>query len=190
MKLQSKRTGALYGRIRESIESARSSVARSVNTTQVAANSLTGREIVEEEKKGKARGVYGEKLLASRSQSLTGEFGTGYSMQHLRFIRQFYLLYPALVAGSEIRYAPRSELGDSLAARTSLQKTAGKNLPPTRTAIVDAARQISDALRRISNAARAISLKPIIHAPRGESRKADVLRRNLSWAHYHTLLRR
>ena len=39
----------IYERIREILESARTTVARSVNTTQVVANWLIGREIVEEE---------------------------------------------------------------------------------------------------------------------------------------------
>ena len=42
----------LYARIRQILESARTSAARSVNTTQVMANWLIGREIVEEEQKG------------------------------------------------------------------------------------------------------------------------------------------
>ena len=37
----------VYDRIREILESARASVARSVNSTQVVANWLIGREIVE-----------------------------------------------------------------------------------------------------------------------------------------------
>ena len=47
-----KEKGALYERIRQILESARTSVARTVNTTQVVANWLIGREIVEEEQKG------------------------------------------------------------------------------------------------------------------------------------------
>ena len=46
---------SLYDRIRQILESARSSVSRSVNTAQVVANWLIGREIVEEEQKGKRR---------------------------------------------------------------------------------------------------------------------------------------
>jgi len=45
----------VYKRIRQILESARAGVARSVNTTQVVANWLVGREIVEEEQKGKAK---------------------------------------------------------------------------------------------------------------------------------------
>lgn len=53
----------LYRRVREIIESARAGAARSVNTTQVVAYWLIGREIVEEEQKGKARAGYGEERL-------------------------------------------------------------------------------------------------------------------------------
>lgn len=42
----------LYRRIREILEAARTGVARSVNTAQVVANWLIGREIVEEEQQG------------------------------------------------------------------------------------------------------------------------------------------
>ena len=61
----------LYRRIRQILESARTSVARSVNTTQVVANWLIGREIVEEEQRGKRRAGYGEELLKDLSDRLT-----------------------------------------------------------------------------------------------------------------------
>ena len=47
------KSAPLYSRIREILDSARSSVARSVNTTQVVANWLVGREIVDDEQRGK-----------------------------------------------------------------------------------------------------------------------------------------
>ena len=56
-------TAPLYDRIRSIIESARASAARSVNTTQVAAYWLIGREIVEEEQRGKRRADYGKKII-------------------------------------------------------------------------------------------------------------------------------
>ena len=52
-------TPRLYGRIRSILESARASVARTVNTTQVVANWLIGREIVEDQQQGKKRAGYG-----------------------------------------------------------------------------------------------------------------------------------
>ncbi len=47
---------SLYERIRQILESARTNMARTVNTTQVVANWLIGREIVEEELKGEKAG--------------------------------------------------------------------------------------------------------------------------------------
>jgi predicted nuclease of restriction endonuclease-like (RecB) superfamily len=104
----------LYGRIRQILESARAGVARSVNTTQVVANWMIGREIVEEEQKGRKRARYGEELLLGLSKKLTAEFGHGYSVQNLKFIRQFYLQYPRLTNGTEIGYAVRSQSETSL----------------------------------------------------------------------------
>ena len=53
--MSSTKASPVYKRIGQILESARAGVARSVNTTQVVANWLVGREIVEEEQKGKAK---------------------------------------------------------------------------------------------------------------------------------------
>ena len=53
----------LYTHVREILESARTRIARSVNTTQVDANWLVGREIVEEEQQGNKRADDGERLM-------------------------------------------------------------------------------------------------------------------------------
>ena len=63
-------TPRLYNRIRKILESARASVARSVNTTQVVAYWLIGREIVEEEQQGRRRARYGERLLSELADKL------------------------------------------------------------------------------------------------------------------------
>src|SRR3990170_2014915 len=99
----------LYQRIRQILESARTSVARSVNTTQVVAYWLIGREIVEEEQKGQKRAGYGEALLQDLAQRLKSDFGSGYSVHNLKFIRQFYLEYPTLMNPREIGDAARSQ---------------------------------------------------------------------------------
>ena len=99
----------LYRRVLEIIESARAGAARSVNTTQVVAYWLIGREIVEEEQKGEQRAGYGEELLLGLSKRLTAAFGAGYSVYNLKFIRQFYVEYPRLADGAEIGYAVRSQ---------------------------------------------------------------------------------
>jgi predicted nuclease of restriction endonuclease-like (RecB) superfamily len=94
----------LYGRVREILEAARANVARTVNTTQVLANWLIGREIVEEEQAGMRRADYGAKLLADLSERLARDYGRGYSVDNLESFRQFYLEYPQLISET----APRN----------------------------------------------------------------------------------
>ncbi len=97
----------LYGRVREILDAARSNIARTVNTTQVVANWLVGREIVEEEQAGKRRAGYGEALLADLAERLLQEFGKGWSVRQLEYCRSFYFSYPLLL-GTEKSNAPRS----------------------------------------------------------------------------------
>src|SRR3972149_9591406 len=97
MKRGRMRRPQLYQRIRQILESARANVARSVNTTQVVANWLVGREIVEEEQRGKKRAGYGEQLLQDLSSRLTAEFGKGFSVDNLEMFRRFFLEYTSLL---------------------------------------------------------------------------------------------
>ncbi len=87
----------VYGRVRDILEAARSNIARTVNITQVVANWLVGREIVEEEQAGKRRAGYGDALLAALSERLLQEFGKGWSVRQLEYCRSFYLAYPILL---------------------------------------------------------------------------------------------
>ncbi|EOR92772.1 Putative cytoplasmic protein [Arcticibacter svalbardensis MN12-7] len=54
---------------------------------------LIGKRIVEQEQHGEDRAKYGEGILKELSQSLTVEFGKGFSYPNLRNFRQFYLTY-------------------------------------------------------------------------------------------------
>src|SRR5207302_2396192 len=91
--------GSLYGRIRDILEAARTGVARTVNTTQVIANWLIGREIVEEEQQGRRRADYGQEQIRDLAKRLTLEFGRGYSQDNLFWFRRFYGDYPDLLKG-------------------------------------------------------------------------------------------
>jgi len=151
----------LYERIRQILESARSSVARTVNTTQVVANWLIGREIVEEEQKGKRRAEYAEQLLLDLSARLTAEYGRGYSVDNLEFFRRFFLEYNSLLG---------SEKSDALRR-------------------ISTTTDISDAVRRKSMESITVLSSQKQHAPRSESWQPGQLHLNLSWTHYRTLLR-
>jgi predicted nuclease of restriction endonuclease-like (RecB) superfamily len=99
----------LYARIRAILESARTTVARSVNTTQVIANWLVGQEIVEEEQHGSFKAEYGKRIIADLSERLQKDYGNGYSTQNLFYMRQFYSEYPDLIENGKILHALRGE---------------------------------------------------------------------------------
>lgn len=166
MKKQSKsaslKSDPVYSRIREILESARTHVARTVNTTQVVSNWLIGREIAEEEQRGAKRAGYGKHLIESLSQQITGDFGRGYSPQNLFYMRQFYQLFPELVSADPILHAVRGESEDC-----------------SRSAILHAVR----------GEFMSIDATKTRHAARGESWKPGQLHPNLSWTHYRTLLK-
>jgi predicted nuclease of restriction endonuclease-like (RecB) superfamily len=155
----------LYARIRVILESARNTVARSVNTTQVIANWLVGREIVEEDQKGRARAVYGSRLIIDISERLQKDFGSGYSVNNLEHFRHFFLEYPELM-GAEKSHASRGIFSLS-------------NAPA-----------IFHALRgKLLEVGGITDARAIQHALRGESWKPGQLNPNLSWTHYRTLLK-
>lgn len=103
----------LYDRVRGIIESARVGAARSVDTAQVVANWLIGREIVEEDQGGEKRAAYGVRMLEKLSIKLLAEYGQGYSVANLRYSRQFFVDYPGFIEVGPIRYPLGSELGDA-----------------------------------------------------------------------------
>lgn len=88
-----KRIDVLYKNIANYIYSARQSVMRSVNSEQVRAYWSIGRDIVEEEQKGKNRADYGSFIIKEMSLRLTKEFGNGFSSRTLIDIRKFYITY-------------------------------------------------------------------------------------------------
>jgi predicted nuclease of restriction endonuclease-like (RecB) superfamily len=96
-KLPASERPLIFLRIMEILESARSTVARTVNTAQVVANWLIGREIVEEEQSGKMRAGYGAALLVDLASRLKADFGPGYGVDNLELCRRFYVTYPELL---------------------------------------------------------------------------------------------
>lgn len=104
---------SLYSRVHAILNSARERVARTVDTTQVLANWLVGREIVEEQQKGEKRAGYGENLMRKLSAKLQKKFGNGYSYANLKLMRQFYLEYLHFLDALPKGYTPRSLLEDS-----------------------------------------------------------------------------
>jgi predicted nuclease of restriction endonuclease-like (RecB) superfamily len=175
-----KKMTPLYERIRGILESARASVARTVNTTQVMANWLVGREIVEEEQSGHNRAEYGKQLIFQLAQKLKSDFGGGYSAQNLFYMRQFYQAYPSLIPASEIFHALRGKsTWSGFEASGKIHALRGKTNAP----------DIHDVTPRKLAAPSVPNVLEIAYALRSESWQPGRLHPNLSWTHYRTLLR-
>jgi len=88
---------SLYEAIRSLVLSARQSATRGVNLLQVYTNYEIGRRIFEQEQQGANRAQYGKEIVRDLAARLTGEFGSGFSISNLKYMRQFYVAYPGRV---------------------------------------------------------------------------------------------
>ena len=70
MKKVTRTASTVYDRVQRILASAQTQAARSVNTAQVAANWLIGREIVEEQQHGAKRAGYGERIVSRLANQL------------------------------------------------------------------------------------------------------------------------
>lgn len=111
MTLSKRSATACIQRIRDILASARADALRTVNAAMVGAYWEIGREIVEEEPHGAERATYGSQLIAQLSARLSVEFGKGFSVTNLKFIRQFYATYSDRTP--PIGYSPSSQSAES-----------------------------------------------------------------------------
>ena len=79
--------------IRNIIETARRNVAQEVNNELIAAYWKIGEIIVRYEQNDNIRAAYGKQTLKQLSKTLTAEFGKGFSISNIQFMRRFYQEY-------------------------------------------------------------------------------------------------
>lgn len=124
-------TEPLYREIRAILESARAGAYRAVNEAMVHAYWHVGRLIVEHEQGGRKRAAYGETVLANLSLRLTADFGRGFDVRNLRFMRQFYRVFPTSGAVSlgdsdQKRNASRTESNQTAKRYAARTKSSGQ----------------------------------------------------------------
>ena len=88
----------LYQKVKEILDNARNKVYQTANFEMVQAYWKIGREIVEEEQRGKSRADYGKHFIEEISNRLTKEYGKGFDQSNIWNMRQFYQTYPILDA--------------------------------------------------------------------------------------------
>ena len=119
----------LYERIASILETARTQVARTVNTAMVHAYWRIGREIVQVEQGGATRAGYGEQLMEQLARRLTAQYGRGFGVATIRRIRAFYLAFPGGSAIREIRSTALTESASEIRS-TALIESDGPLFPP------------------------------------------------------------
>ena len=86
-------TNSMMNEIRELLLNARQRMAVQVNTELLSTYWNVGKIIVEHEQENKDRADYGKQTLKELSKQLTKEFGKGFSVSNLQFMRRFYQNY-------------------------------------------------------------------------------------------------
>lgn len=105
----------LFQSIKSLVETAKSSIVRNINATMLLTYFQIGKMIVEDEQEGKERADYAKETLKNLSYQLTEEFGRGYSVDNLQWMRKFYLYYqnyatPSRISAEEQNYATLSRI--------------------------------------------------------------------------------
>jgi predicted nuclease of restriction endonuclease-like (RecB) superfamily len=81
-------------RIKTILESARTHLAREVNSVMLNTYWEIGHIVVEQEQNGELKAKYGKRLLLELSKRLTKDLGRGFSKSNLYNMREFYTQYP------------------------------------------------------------------------------------------------
>lgn len=82
--------------VRAILQSARHQALQTVNAAMVQAYWQIGREIVEEEQRGKDRAEYGARLVEELAAGLTREYGKGFNARNLWYMKDVYQAFPDL----------------------------------------------------------------------------------------------
>lgn len=104
---------------------------QAADTYQVVSNWLVGRRIVEQEQHGQERAQYGKHIVELASETLTAEFGKGYSIVNIKSFRKFYLTFSDLLIGQTPSAQSENGLpikGQTVSAELELSKMLPSNL--------------------------------------------------------------
>ena len=83
----------LYNKVRTILDNGRNKAYKAVNFAMVESYWNVGREIVEDEQNGENRAKYGKYILKELSAKLTKDFGEGYSITNLKYMRRFFMAF-------------------------------------------------------------------------------------------------
>jgi len=99
------------------IQQSRTGVVKYVNTTIVITYYEIGRRIIVQEQHGEKRAQYGKKMLQGLSDYLTANLGKGWSIQNLKLMRQFYMVYSKTRIGQPVVSQSNSQIGEPVVSQ-------------------------------------------------------------------------
>jgi predicted nuclease of restriction endonuclease-like (RecB) superfamily len=83
----------IFEEVKKILQEARNKIYKTANNAMVEAYWNIGRIIVEKQS-GNEKAEYGVALLKNLSKEMTKEFGKGFTLTNLKYMRQFYLTFP------------------------------------------------------------------------------------------------
>ncbi len=95
-------TGDFFDRVLKILENARNQARMALNISMVYSYYEVGRMIMEEEQNGEQRAEYGKAILKELSRRLTESLGKGFSVENLKLMRRFYVVYSQDQIGQKV----------------------------------------------------------------------------------------
>lgn len=93
---------SFFDRVLEILENARKQAKMALNVSMVYSYYEVGRMILEEEQNGEQRAEYGKAILKELSKCLTENMGKGFSVENLKLMRRFYVVYSQDQIGQKV----------------------------------------------------------------------------------------
>lgn len=93
---------SFFDRVLEILENARKQAKMALNVSMVYSYYEVGRMILEEEQNGEQRAEYGKAILKELSKCLTENMGKGFSVENLKLMRRFYVIYSQDQIGQKV----------------------------------------------------------------------------------------
>ena len=112
-----KNDNSFFESIAALIQQSRTGVVKYVNTTIVITYYEIGRRIIVQEQHGEKRAQYGKKMLQGLSDYLTANLGKGWSIQNLKLMRQFYMVYSKTRIGQPVVSQSNSQIGEPVVSQ-------------------------------------------------------------------------
>ena len=95
-------TDNFFDKVLDILKNARKHAKMALNISMVYSYYEVGRMIVEEEQNGEQRAEYGKAILKELSKRLTESLGKGFSVENLKLMRRFYVVYSKDQIGQKV----------------------------------------------------------------------------------------